>query len=213
MPNVAIVDYGGSNLLSVQRAINKCNSDVFISSNPQLILKASHVLLPGVGAVSNAMSALKRDGLDQVIKEVASQGTPLLGICLGMQLLLEESEEFGLTPTLGLIKGRVVPIPNLTTFGLPLKIPNIGWSRIHPPNTSISWTSSILDRINTVDSFYFVHSYMACPRNREDILAVSNYGGNMISAALNVGNVFGCQFHPEKSGEIGLKVLNNFINL
>ncbi|TGM82288.1 imidazole glycerol phosphate synthase subunit HisH [Leptospira mtsangambouensis] len=211
--DVLIIDYGVGNLLSVQRGFEYCGAKVEISADPNQILKASHVILPGVGAFANAMDALNQRNLVEVIHEVVKKGNPLLAICLGMQMLLDESEEFGITKGLGLIPGRVVPIPSSTIQGQAQKIPHIGWSELHPSNATNEWKVPILDKLNDGDSVYFVHSFMALPDNDEDRLADTFYGGNRISAVIGRGNVFGCQFHPEKSGSVGLSILSQFIKL
>lgn len=213
LPEVLIIDYGVGNLLSVQRGFEYCGAKVGISSDPDKIQKASHVILPGVGAFANAMDALHQRDLVEVIHQVVIKGTPLLAICLGMQMLLDESEEFGITRGLGLIPGRVVPIPSLTTEGQSQKIPHIGWSELHPAASIEEWKSSILEKIQDGESVYFVHSFMALPDNDNHRIADASYGGNRIAAVIAKDNVFGCQFHPEKSGDVGLRILRKFINI
>ena len=210
-PEITVIDYGVGNLLSVSRALEHCGAKVNMSSDPEFILKSKKVILPGVGAFPNGMRALIELGLDAVIKEVVNNGVPLLGICLGMQLLLDESEEFGITKGLGVIPGKVVPIPNKSVDGEIQKIPHIGWSSL--VNSREDWQNTILQEVREGDSVYFVHSFMASPEKSEDQLADALYGGQKISAVIAKGNTTGCQFHPEKSGEIGLKILRNFINL
>ncbi|XDD45076.1 imidazole glycerol phosphate synthase subunit HisH [Leptospira sp. WS39.C2] len=212
-PDVLIIDYGVGNLLSVQRGFEYCGAKVEITSDPNRILKASHVILPGVGAFANAMEALHERNLTEVIHEVVKKGTPLLAICLGMQMLLDESEEFGITKGLGLISGRVVPIPSTTASGKPHKIPHIGWSELYPANPTNQWNSKILETLNVEESVYFVHSFMALPNDEKHRLADTFYGGNRISSVIGRDNIFGCQFHPEKSGPVGLKILTQFIRL
>ena len=169
------------------------------------------MVLPGVGAFANAMSQLRLLRLDIVAQEVVARGIPLLGICLGMQMLLDESEEFGINSGLGLIPGRVVPVPATAADGTPHKIPHIGWNSLMLPKGRASWTGSPLQDVNPGDAVYFLHSFMADPSDPTDRLAECRYGGAAISAAIARGNVIGCQFHPEKSGEIGLKVLRAFL--
>lgn len=213
MHEVAIIDYGVGNLLSVERAFEHCGANAVISSDPDFIRRASHVVLPGVGAIANAMASLARDGLDEVVKEVAAAGTPLLGICLGMQMLLEESEEFGCTPTLGLVPGRVVPVPNTAPDGSAIKIPNIGWYGLRIGEADVSWNDTLLQDVAPGEAVYFVHSFMARTADHRHHLADCIYGGNPVTAVVMRDNVVGCQFHPEKSGDVGLRILKRFMML
>lgn len=209
-PKVVIVDYGVGNLLSVQRAVEECGAEVITSPEPDVIARAERVILPGVGAFANGMQALESLGLVEVVKAIAARGIPLLGICLGMQMLFDESTEHGVTKGLGIIPGRVVPVPRLGHDGLPLKIPHIGWNSLVVPQGS-AWNETILKNSSPGDSVYFVHSFMAAPENPETRIADCLYGGNRISAIIGDGNVVGCQFHPEKSGEVGLRILEVFL--
>ena len=223
MINVAVIDYGVGNLLSVNRALLYCGAQVKVSSDPATILAADRVILPGVGAFANGMAALRANRLDAVVHQVAAAGTPLLGICLGMQMLMESSEEFGATNGLGLIPGQVVQIPGHTTSGEAHKIPHIGWNALvfppahppaHPPTHSpkhASWDGGLLDGITPGEAMYFVHSFMAQPTDPAHRLADCLYGGIAVSASVQRGQVLGCQFHPEKSCEVGLRVLTNFL--
>jgi imidazole glycerol-phosphate synthase subunit HisH len=210
-PEVIVVDYGVGNLLSVCRGLEYCGAKVVMSSNPNQILSAERVVLPGVGAFSNAMAALDRLDLIDVIREVARQQKPLLGICLGMQLLLDESEEFGMTHGLGLISGRIIPVPSKTNLGTMQKIPHIGWAPLRPSPANSNWADTVLMDNCRGDAMYFVHSYMASGLCPSDLVADCEYGGHMIPAVIRRGNTTGCQFHPEKSGEAGLKILRNFV--
>lgn len=207
---VVIVDYGVGNLLSVQRAAEECGAEVITSSEPDVIARADRVILPGVGAFAKGMQALESRGLVEVIKAIAEAGIPLLGICLGMQLLLDESEEHGVTKGLGIIPGRVVPVPNVGPEGMPLKIPHIGWNSV-VVSQGAEWNGTILKNLIQEDSVYFVHSFMAVPEDPGLRIADCLYGGNVIAAAIGKDNVFGCQFHPEKSGEIGLRTIKSFL--
>lgn len=212
-PNVLIIDYGIGNLLSVRRGFEYCGANVQISSDPESILKSSHVVLPGVGAFGNAMSVLHERGLFDVVKEVEKKGIPLMAICLGMQMLLDESEEFGVTKGLGIIPGKVVPIPSFTVTEQQQKIPHIGWSELLPHNSESEWNQTVLEKVIPGDSVYFVHSFMAKPIHEAHRLSDCFYGGHSIAAVVRKDNVYGCQFHPEKSGEVGLKILSKFIQL
>ena len=181
-----------------------------MTDNPEKILAAKRVVLPGVGAFANAMQALEKLDLVSVIQEVALRKTPLLCICLGMQLLLEESDEFGITAGLGIIPGRVVPVPNRTQLGSMQKIPHIGWSELHVADSQSDWQNSVLTDISPGDATYFVHSFMAVPTNSDHRIADFLYGGHKIPAVIGRDQITGCQFHPEKSGEVGLKILRRF---
>ena len=206
-----IIDYGVGNLLSVQRGLEYCGAKVTLTADPEQILAAKRVVLPGVGAFGNAMEALDRLGLVAVIRELAKRQTPLLGICLGMQLLLEESEEFGITAGLGLIPGRVIPVPAQTLSGNTQKIPHIGWSGLHPARASEGWNDTLLQDNLPGEAAYFVHSFMAVPTDPAYRIADCIYGGHLIPAAIGRDQITGCQFHPEKSGEVGLKILRRFV--
>ena len=209
-PKVVIVDYGVGNLLSVQRAVEECGAEVITSSEPDVIARAERVILPGVGAFANGMQALESLGLVEVVKAIAARGIPLLGICLGMQLLLDESEEHGVTKGLGIIPGSVVPVPKVSRDGAPLKIPHIGWNSLVVAEGAL-WNGTILQNSTPGDAVYFVHSFMAEPEDPSMRIADCLYGGKRISAVIGVKNVIGCQFHPEKSQSIGLRILANFL--
>lgn len=210
-PEVTVIDYGVGNLLSVQRGLEHCGAKVILTADPEKILAARRVVLPGVGAFGNAMQALERLNLVTVIRELAHRQTPLLGICLGMQLLLEESEEFGVTAGLGLIPGRVIPVPPQTLTGEKQKIPHIGWGALQPSNALNGWSGTLLQDNRLGDAAYFVHSFMAAPSNPVHRIAECVYGGHLIPAVIGRDRIVGCQFHPEKSGEVGLKILHRFI--
>lgn len=210
MSEVHVIDYGVGNLLSVCRALEHCGATVVQTADPKSILSAKRVVLPGVGAFANAMMALDELGLVQVIQEIAHRRIPLLGICLGMQLLLDESEEFGITSGLGLIPGRVVNVPAQAIDGEPLKIPYIGWSALQPATDEPHWQETLLADTHRGEAVYFVHSFMAVPIVPKYRIADCIYGGNRIPAVISRGSITGCQFHPEKSGEVGLKILRRF---
>jgi imidazole glycerol-phosphate synthase subunit HisH len=212
MREATVIDYGVGNLLSVRRGLESCGARVTTTSDPDTILRSSHVVLPGVGAFANAMEALNRLALAPVIQEVARRGTPFLGICLGMQLLLDESEEFGITPGLGLIPGRVVPVPSATTSGSAQKIPHIGWSGLVPAGGRRDWRGTLLEDVQPRERVYFVHSFMADPADQTHRIADCLYGGQAVSAVVGRNQVTGCQFHPEKSRDVGLRVLDRFLH-
>jgi glutamine amidotransferase len=210
-PEVAVIDYGAGNLLSIQRGLERCGAKVILTADPEKILAAKRVVLPGVGAFSSAMQTLNSFGLVAVFRELVKRKTPLLGICLGMQLLLEESNEFSLTAGLGLIPGRVIALPKITTLGEPQNIPHIGWSALQPSNERVRWQKTLLEDNRQGEAVYFVHSFMAVPSNSDHRIADCTYGGHQIAAMIGREQITGCQFHPEKSGEVGLKVLKRFI--
>jgi glutamine amidotransferase len=213
MPEVAVVDYGMGNLLSVRRGLEYCGATVTVTADPDTILSAPRVVLPGVGAFANGMAELLSLGLNEVVREVVARGIPLLGICLGMQMLLDESEEFGITEGLGLISGQVVPVPSTTINGDSQKIPHIGWNNLVLSEGLESWRGGLLEEVNPSDAVYFVHSFMAVTSNPDHRIANCLYGGNLVSATIGRDNIYGCQFHPEKSGEVGLRVLRGFLLL
>ena len=210
-PEVAVIDYGVGNLLSVRRGLERCGAKVTLTADPESILAAPRVVLPGVGAFADGMAELRRQGLDAVTREVAARGTRLLGICLGMQMLLDESEEFGVSSGLGLIPGRVVPIPPTSADNHPHKIPHIGWNALERSEGATSWGGTILENISPGDAVYFVHSFTAKPADEKYRLADCIYNGRRLSAVIRCGVIYGCQFHPEKSGEVGLRVLKSFL--
>jgi glutamine amidotransferase len=197
---IAIVDYGMGNLHSVSKAVERLGYEVQITGDAQQLLQANGVILPGVGAFGDAMEHLRETSLDEVVKNVAKQGIPLLGICLGMQLLFEQSEEHGIHQGLGLLKGRVV------RFKGEYKVPHMGWNRLMFKNQS-----PILQDVEQ-GYVYFVHSYHALVEQSEDLLAVADYY-QQVTSIVGRNQVYGMQFHPEKSGEIGLKLLDNFLKL
>jgi glutamine amidotransferase len=173
---VTVIDYGVGNLLSVQRGLEHCGANVVLSADPEQILAAKRVVLPGVGAFSNAMQALDQLGLITVIREIAYRKTPLLAICLGMQLLLEGSDEFGYTAGLGLIPGRAIPVPAQTLSGEVQKIPHIGWNTLQPSSVSKNWNGTLLQDNCPGEAVYFVHSFMAVPTDPLHRIADCKYG-------------------------------------
>ena len=214
MPNkITVIDSGIGNLFSISRALEMIGAEVELASDTETISKADHLILPGVGAFAAGMSGLHEQGIDAAVIEHAQSGKPLLGICLGMQMLMSSSEEHGEHKGLNLIPGHVRQIPNTTVEGKKHKIPHIGWNALHPPTDGRSWKNTILENTTPGDAVYFVHSFAVTPDAPEDALAVTYYGGHQICAVVNHGNVYGCQFHPEKSGEVGLNILKRFIEI
>jgi len=210
---ISVIDYGVGNLLSVQRGFDNCGAEVNFVSTPAEILAAEKLVLPGVGAFPNAMTSLSNLGLVSAIQDFSLTGRPMLAICLGMQLLLDKSEEFGKTEGLGIIEGLVTAVPNTDAMGAKQKIPHIGWNELHTRKSKETWQDSILTGLSSGDATYFVHSYMATPKNQENLLAYTPYGATDVPAVITKNYVTGCQFHPEKSGEVGLLILRNFMKL
>ncbi len=210
---VSVVDYGVGNLLSVSRALEQCGADVRFATTADDIRAAERVVLPGVGAFGDAMDELRNRGLIEAIRDHANTGKPFLGICLGMQMMLDSSEEFGLSEGLGLVPGTVVPVPAQGTDGQPHKIPHIGWNEIRPTGTGGAWQETMLTLTEPEAPVYFVHSYMAVPQDSDFRLADCEYDGVAVPAVIRRGNLYGCQFHPEKSGAAGLGILRGFLSL
>lgn len=210
---VTIIDYGLSNLRSVQNALAHCGAETEITGDPARVEAARALVLPGVGAFRDGMARLGALGLAEPIRRKAGQGTPLLGICLGMQMLFEESEEFGLCPGLGLIPGRVVRIPAADAAGSPQRVPHIGWEPLLPADGRRDFAGTLLAPVTPGQECYFIHSFEAKPACAGDRLADARYGGRLLCAAAARGPVTGCQFHPEKSGPVGLSILSQFLNV
>jgi glutamine amidotransferase len=200
---IAIIDYDAGNLKSVEKACIKLGFDTVVTREKDKILSADKIILPGVGAFGDAMEKLKGYGLEKIIKEAVGLGKPFLGICLGLQLIFESSEETPGVEGLSLIKGKIVRIPD--TPGL--KIPHIGWNDI-----KIRPESRLFKNISDGAYVYFVHSYYLQAENEADVAATTEYGAH-IHAAVEKGNIFATQFHPEKSGDVGLQILKNFCSL
>lgn len=198
---IAIVDYGVGNLFSLKSSLAAIGVEAVVSGEEAVIRSADRILLPGVGAFEDAMKKLCSSGLDTVVKDEAAGGKPLLGICLGMQLLFEKSYEYGEHEGLGLLRGEVVPIEKVIPAGL--KIPHIGWNALH-----LKGNNPLFRNIKDGDFVYFVHSYYAA-YCEESVIATAEYGAEL-TAAVAKDNIFGCQFHPEKSGNVGLNILRAF---
>ena len=198
---IAIVDYGVGNLFSLRSSLKYIGEEAVVTGDAGELERAERIILPGVGAFADAAQKLRQTGLDEVIKEQAAKGKPIMGICLGMQLLFERSYEYGEHEGLGLIKGSVKPIEGVIPAGL--KIPHIGWNALikkkeHP----------ILKDVSEGECVYFVHSFYAADCD-ESVIATAEYGAQLTAAAAQ-GSVIGCQFHPEKSGEVGMRILKAF---
>lgn len=210
---VTLIDYGIGNLLSVSRAFEACGAKVLQTDNPDDIIAAEYLVLPGVGAFADGMRELESRGLVDPLRSACASGKPVLGICLGMQMLFTESDEHHLTPGLGVIPGRVEAIPNDSGNGRWRKTPHIGWSELLPSLDMPNWREGLLAGLCERPAAYFVHSFACVPTERRAVLAECQYEGLTVCAAVRQGNVHGCQFHPEKSGAVGLKLLANFISL
>jgi imidazole glycerol-phosphate synthase subunit HisH len=207
-PRVTVADYGIGNLLSVRRALEHCGAQVEVSSEPRAVERAERLVVPGVGAFRDCMAAIEQHGLIDPLRRVAASGRPFLGICVGMQIMFETGEEHGEHAGLGLLPGRIVAIPTAAER----KIPHIGWSVLESPGRE--WHGTILEgTIPAATTVYFVHSYHAQAAAQADALAVSDYSGYKVTAAVSRGNLHGCQFHPEKSGKAGLGIISRFLAL
>lgn len=197
----AIIDYDAGNIRSVEKALQALGEETVVTRDRDSILKADRVILPGVGAFGDAMGKLKSYGLDSVIKEVVAAGTPFLGICLGLQLLFERSDESEGVEGLGILPGEILRIPDEPG----LKIPHIGWNSLSFPNSG-----RLFKGISEDAYVYFVHSYYLTAKDKEIVTAQTEYGSTVIHASVEKDNVFACQFHPEKSSDVGLAILRNF---
>jgi len=204
---IVVVDYGMGNVQSILNVLNKFDVDAVLTKDKNRILRADGVILPGVGAFKKAIRELEENGLNEVLNKYVNTGKPLLGVCLGMQLLFESSDEFGFTKGLGLINGKVEKFPS-TVNG---KLPHIGWNIIRQNLTD--WYDTILKDISGNDSFYFVHSYICKPSDRRVILSTTEYGGVEFCSSIKKNNIYGCQFHPEKSADSGITVINSFLGI
>lgn len=200
---VAIIDYDAGNIKSVEKAVNALGYEAAVTRDKDIILNADHVILPGVGAFGDAMKKLQSYELTDVIKKVAANNTPFLGICLGLQLMFESSEEAPGVEGLSMLKGRILRIPD----GDDLKIPHIGWNSLKYPNKG-----RLFEGIAEDSYVYFVHSYYLQAQEAEIVKAATEYG-TLIHASVEKDNIFACQFHPEKSSDVGMKILENFLKI
>ena len=201
---VAIIDYGVGNLFSLKSSLREIGAEAVVTSDEKVIAEADRIILPGVGAFEDAARKLRESGMAEVVKREAAAGKPMMGICLGMQLMLDVGYEYGVHEGLGLIKGSVRPIADVIPEGY--KIPHIGWNLL-----KFRKESPLFKYIKEDDYVYFVHSYYAAECD-ESVIAVTEYGAELTAAVAN-GNVYGCQFHPEKSGEVGMNILKAFMEL
>ena len=200
---VAIIDYGAGNIKSVENAVKYLGHEAVLTRDPEVILSADHVILPGVGAFGDAMGRLKKYRMDKVLGEVVERKIPLLGICLGLQLLFDSSEESPGVEGLGILGGKILRIPD----GEGRKVPQIGWNDLTYPNAG-----RLFEGIDEGAYVYFVHSYYLRAEDPSIVTAQTQYGVS-IDAAVESGNIFACQFHPEKSEAVGMKILRNFLEI
>ncbi len=201
---IAIIDYGVGNLFSLKSSFAAIGQEAVVTSDPEVIEAADRVILPGVGAFGDAAQKLRQSGMAQVVKDQAAKGKPIMGICLGMQLLFDKSCEYGEHEGLGLIHGNIRPISEIIKRGL--KIPHIGWNAL-----IMKKQSALFKYLSEGDCVYFVHSYYAADCD-ENTTATAEYSAELTASVEN-GNVYGCQFHPEKSGEVGLNILRAFCEI
>jgi glutamine amidotransferase len=210
-PIVAVIDYGVGNLLSVSRAFEYCGAEAQVTSDPAILASAPALVLPGVGAFADGMQGLRSRGLDQVVIDFAATGRPLIGICLGMQMLATTGEEFGEHEGLGIIPGRVRRIPVNNAAGAAHKVPHVGWADLEPPRDIAEWNGSILQGIERGEAVYLTHSFAVHCDDPAHLLASYRFHDISVAAAIRRGNVTGVQFHPEKSAQVGLRIIRNFV--
>ncbi|MGM9513399.1 imidazole glycerol phosphate synthase subunit HisH [Roseateles sp. DB2] len=210
---VTILDYGMCNLFNVVRAFEHCGADVQVTEDPRQALSAERLVVPGVGAFKDSIREVTERGFGDAIKDFVGTQRPLFGICVGMQILFDASEEFGEHAGLGILPGRVKAIPALTVDGAAQRVPHIGWNHLQAP-VGRSWQGSLLAPFDGQSpAVYFVHSFAAAPERDEDRLADCHYGGHRICAAVQRGNVMATQFHPERSGDGGLNIVRQFLRM
>ena len=204
---VAIIDYDAGNIKSVEKAFEYLGADTVVTRDPGEIIKGDHVVLPGVGAFGDAMNRIREYGLEDIIKEVTQKQVPFLGICLGQQLLFDLSEESEGVAGLGILRGRILRIPDRDEAGCFYKIPQIGWN-----NLKLAGDGRLFKNLPDEPFVYFVHSYYLKAENRGIVKATTEYNVT-VDASVESGNVFACQFHPEKSSEVGMQILRNFLEV
>ncbi|MBF0323938.1 MAG: imidazole glycerol phosphate synthase subunit HisH [Alphaproteobacteria bacterium] len=207
-PAVTVVDFGAGNLRSVCQALDHCGATVARARTADQVMAADRLILPGVGAFGACFAGLRDQGLIEPLRAFAASGRPFLGICVGMQMMFDESLEFGLHPGLGLIPGRVEPVPPAGADGRAHRIPHIGWNALRPV---ADWAGTPLAAIVPGESVYFIHSFAGHASNPAHRLAECDYDGVPLLAAVRRDNLTGCQFHPEKSGPMGLRLLGEFL--
>jgi glutamine amidotransferase len=210
---LTLLDYGMCNMLNVARALEHAGATVLVTEDPKEAVAAERLVVPGVGAFSECMRAVNNLGHGDAIRTFAESGRPMLGICVGMQILFEASEEFGETPGLGLLPGLVCKIASTATDGTPLRVPHIGWNHLIAPAVGRGWENTLLQSFGAAGpAVYFVHSFAAQPAYEADRLADCSYGGHRLSAMVKRDNITATQFHPERSGSVGLTMLKEFLS-
>jgi imidazole glycerol-phosphate synthase subunit HisH len=211
---VTVLDYGMCNLLNVVRAFEHIGVDVTITESPSKAADADRLVVPGVGAFKDSLEEVRRRGFDDLIRSFVTTERPFLGICVGMQMLFDASEEFGEHAGLSILPGKVQSVPSLTTGNNIQRVPHIGWNHLVQPESGRTWESTLLQGFtNQNPAVYFVHSFAANPTNTTDRLADCLYGGHRICAAIQRDNIMATQFHPERSGNIGLSLLECYISI
>ena len=206
---IVIIDYDVGNVKSMINAFKKVDIEPILSNKEDDIMSADGVILPGVGAFAHGMENLNKYNLINIIKKYVKTSKPFMGICLGMQMLLDESEEFGNTKGLGLISGKVIKLP--TQNDSYEKLPHVSWNEIR--EKYIKWNNTILSSIEQQSDVYFVHSFIVSPKNENEILSTTEYSDYEFCSSVKKDNIYGFQFHPEKSGKIGLKIIENFVKI
>jgi len=212
MSRVTVVDYGAGNLLNVVRALEHCGADVKVVDTATPIAAAERLILPGVGAFGDCMQALQARGLVEALQDYVAADRLFLGICVGMQVMFARGEEFGEHAGLALLGGKVARIASVSANNMPHKIPHIGWNRLLRPAAAV-WEGTLLEGQTDKAEMYFVHSYAVVPDDATHTLANVDYNGVAICAMVQKGRSYGCQFHPEKSGEAGLAMLTQFLRM
>jgi imidazole glycerol-phosphate synthase subunit HisH len=213
--DIIVVNYGLGNLFNIQRAFDAVGANTIISSSPEAVLGADKIVLPGVGAFEAGMSQLQDSGMIEALQEFKSKGKQILGICLGMQLLVTQSEEHGLHKGLNFIPGKVTRFTPCADNENKFKVPQICWNAIEHTSSQSknSWEKTILEDLRSGDCMYFVHSYFVQAEKEQDCLAITRYGNETFHSVIQKDNVMGCQFHPERSGKQGLSILKNFVTI
>lgn len=213
-PKITVLDYGMCNLLNVVRALEHVGALVSVADDSRAVLAAERLVVPGVGAFRDSMKEVSEGGFGDAIRSFSQSERPMLGICVGMQMLFDGSDEFGDHPGLGILPGRVRAVPNLDQQGVAQRVPHIGWNGLVPPRSGCDWAGTLFEPVaGTQPAMYFVHPFASVPDDERHALADCLYGGHRLCAAVQRGNLVATQFHPERSGDAGLAVMRRFIEL